>query len=126
MVDRGPESAQPSGGSEPPRSRRDSRIAWIRSRDVEGLFAPWHLLIVLVVALLVFGPSKLPEVGRQMGRGLAEFRKFRDSFDDDLRGFLGHDEDEHDEDENEKPEPSGRELPPANPGRKPPLPEGRD
>jgi TatA/E family protein of Tat protein translocase len=83
--------------------------------------APWHLLVVLVVALLVFGPAKLPEIGRQVGRGLREFRKVRDSFDDDLRGFLGHDEDE--------PSPtssSGRELPPADAGRKPPLPEGRD
>jgi TatA/E family protein of Tat protein translocase len=93
---------------------------------VEGLFAPWHLLIVFVVALLVFGPSKLPEMGRQIGRGMAEFRKFRDSFDDDLKGFLGHDEHgEHDEDE--KPtKPSGGELPPADTGGKPPLPEGRD
>jgi sec-independent protein translocase protein TatA len=92
---------------------------------VEGLLAPWHLLIVFVVALLVFGPSKLPEMGRQIGRGMAEFRKFRASFDDDLRGFLGHDEhDEHDEDE--KPKPSGGELPPADPGGKPSLPEGRD
>jgi sec-independent protein translocase protein TatA len=92
---------------------------------VEGLLAPWHLLIVFVVALLVFGPSKLPEIGRQVGRGMAEFRKFRASFDDDLRGFLGHDEHaEHDEDE--KPEPSGGELPPADAGGKPPFPEGRD
>jgi sec-independent protein translocase protein TatA len=94
---------------------------------VEGLLAPWHLLIVFVVALLVFGPSKLPEIGRQVGRGLAEFRKFKDSFDDDLKGFLGHDEhheDEHHEDE--EPKPSGGELPPADTGGKPPFPEGRD
>ena len=93
---------------------------------MEGLFAPWHLLIVFVVALLVFGPSKLPEMGRQLGRGMAEFRKFRDSFDDDLKGFLGHDEhhgDDHHEDE--KPTPGG-ELPPADTGGKPPFPEGRD
>jgi len=95
---------------------------------VEGLLAPWHLLIVFVVALLVFGPSKLPDVGRQIGRGMAEFRKFRDSFDDDVRGFLGRDEhDEHDEHgEGEKPKPSGGELPPADTGGKPPFPEGRD
>ena len=93
---------------------------------MEGLFAPWHLLIVFVVALLVFGPSKLPEMGRQIGRGMAEFRKFRDSFDDDLKGFLGHDE-HGDHDEDEKPtKPSGGELPPADTGGKPPLPEGRD
>ncbi|HEX3668531.1 MAG TPA: twin-arginine translocase TatA/TatE family subunit [Acidimicrobiia bacterium] len=94
---------------------------------MEGLLAPWHLLIVFVVALLVFGPSKLPEIGRQVGRGLAEFRKFKDSFDDDLKGFLGHDEhheDEHHEDE--EPKPSGGELPPADTGGKPPFPEGRD
>ncbi|HYV60730.1 MAG TPA: twin-arginine translocase TatA/TatE family subunit [Acidimicrobiia bacterium] len=88
---------------------------------MEGLFAPWHLLIVLVVALLVFGPSKLPEVGRQVGRGLTELRKFRASFDDEVRGFLGHDEDVP-----PPPTPPGGELPPADTGRKPPLPEGGD
>ncbi len=86
---------------------------------MEGLFAPWHILIVMVVALLVLGPSKLPEVGRQVGRGLAELRKFRASLDDEVRGFLGHDEDE-------PPMPSGGELPPADAGGKPPLPEGDD
>jgi TatA/E family protein of Tat protein translocase len=117
-------------------------VAWVPSRGVEGLFAPWHLLIVFVVALLVFGPSKLPEMGRQIGRGMAEFRKFRDSFDNDLRGFLGHDE--HHENEEPSSKPSGGELPPADTGGKlppadtggklppadtggrPPLPEGRD
>jgi sec-independent protein translocase protein TatA len=86
---------------------------------VEGLFAPWHILIVLVVALLVLGPSKLPEAGRQVGRGLAELKKFRAAIDDDVRGFLGHDE--HD-----PPPSSGGELPPADTGGKPPLPEGDD
>jgi TatA/E family protein of Tat protein translocase len=58
---------------------------------VEGLLAPWHLLIIFVVAVLVFGPDKLPEIARQVGRGLHELRKARDSFDDNVRGFLGHD-----------------------------------
>jgi TatA/E family protein of Tat protein translocase len=90
---------------------------------VEGLLAPWHILIVLVVALLVLGPSKLPEVGRQVGRGLSELRKFRESFDDDIRGFLGHDQD----DSPEPPSPPSRgELPPADTGGRPPLPEGGD
>jgi TatA/E family protein of Tat protein translocase len=34
-----------------------------------------ELLLILVVALLVFGPSKLPELARSLGRGLAEFRR---------------------------------------------------
>jgi len=42
----------------------------------EGLFSPQHLLIVLVVALFVFGPKKLPELGQGLGKGI---RSFRDS-----------------------------------------------
>ncbi len=34
-----------------------------------------ELLVILVVALLIFGPSKLPEMARSLGRGLAEFRR---------------------------------------------------
>ena len=78
---------------------------------MEGLLAPWHLLIVFIVAILVFGPSKLPEVGRQVGRGLAEFRKFRESLDDDIRGFLHHDEEEHDQVEQSASPPP--QLPPG-------------
>lgn len=36
---------------------------------------PVELVLVLVVALLVFGPKKLPELARTLGRGLAEFRR---------------------------------------------------
>ena len=34
-----------------------------------------ELIVILVVALLVFGPSKLPELARSLGKGLAEFRR---------------------------------------------------
>ena len=36
---------------------------------------PWHLIVIAVVALLVFGPSRLPEIGRGMGRTLSQFRQ---------------------------------------------------
>ena len=36
---------------------------------------PMELVIVLVIALLVLGPKKLPEVGRSMGRGMREFKE---------------------------------------------------
>ena len=39
-----------------------------------GLGVP-ELIFILVLALLIFGPKKLPEVGRTLGRGMAEFRK---------------------------------------------------
>jgi sec-independent protein translocase protein TatA len=41
---------------------------------VGDLLQPTHLLFVLVVALLVLGPKRLPEVGRALGRGLRDFR----------------------------------------------------
>lgn len=34
-----------------------------------------ELILILIVVLLVFGPGKLPEVGRAMGKGLGEFRR---------------------------------------------------
>ena len=44
--------------------------------DRMGLFDPsWEkLLIVLVIALIVLGPKKLPEVGRSLGKGIREFK----------------------------------------------------
>jgi len=41
---------------------------------IEGLFQPMHLLIIGVVALLVFGPKKLPELGKGLGEGIREFK----------------------------------------------------
>ena len=57
---------------------------------------PLEILVILVVALLVFGPSKLPEIGRQVGRGVNEFRKFQHSLRRDLDGMLGGDDDHDD------------------------------
>ena len=39
-----------------------------------GLGVP-ELLFIMVLALLVFGPKRLPQIGRTLGRGMAEFRK---------------------------------------------------
>lgn len=46
-----------------------------------------ELLLILVVVLLIFGPKRLPEIGKSIGRGLREFRSaskdFQRSLDDD-------------------------------------------
>jgi sec-independent protein translocase protein TatA len=34
-----------------------------------------EMLVILVIALIVFGPRKLPEIGKSLGRGIAEFKK---------------------------------------------------
>jgi sec-independent protein translocase protein TatA len=40
----------------------------------EGLFQPLHLLIIAGIALLVFGPRKLPELGKGLGDGIRGFK----------------------------------------------------
>jgi len=40
----------------------------------EGLFQPMHLLVILVIALLVFGPKRLGEIGKGLGEGVKAFR----------------------------------------------------
>jgi sec-independent protein translocase protein TatA len=40
----------------------------------EGLFQPMHLLIIAGIALLVFGPKKLPELGKGLGESIRGFK----------------------------------------------------
>jgi sec-independent protein translocase protein TatA len=40
----------------------------------EGLFQPTHLIIIAGIALLIFGPKKLPELGKGMGEGIRGFK----------------------------------------------------
>lgn len=39
-----------------------------------GLISPWHIAILALVLLLVFGPKRLPEMGRSLGKGLRELK----------------------------------------------------
>ncbi len=40
----------------------------------EGLFQPMHLLVILFIALLIFGPRKLPELGKGLGEAIRGFK----------------------------------------------------
>ena len=62
-----------------------------------GWVSPWELLILLAFVLLLFGPKRLPEMGRSLGKGMREFKDSISGKDDD----------------DEKVEPA--ELPPAVP-----------
>jgi sec-independent protein translocase protein TatA len=49
---------------------------------------PAEILVILVVALLVFGPNKMPEIGRQLARGVREFRKIQQHLSSELQGVV--------------------------------------
>jgi sec-independent protein translocase protein TatA len=40
-----------------------------------GLLQPWHFIIVLVIVLVIFGPGKLPQLGKAVGDSLRDFKK---------------------------------------------------
>lgn len=45
----------------------------------EGLFQPMHLLVVTALALLIFGPKKLPELGKGLGESIRGFKSAMDT-----------------------------------------------
>lgn len=49
-----------------------------------------ELLVILVVALVVFGPGRLPEVGSALGKSIRDFKKGFDGVDDDLKVIEAH------------------------------------
>jgi len=40
-----------------------------------GLFSPMHLIVILVIVLIIFGPGKLPELGNSLGKSIKNFKK---------------------------------------------------
>src|SRR5579863_4296814 len=60
-----------------------------KSAEKESMLSIPHLIIIFIVALVVFGPEKLPELARNLGKVMAEFRRatgeFRSTFEDHLR-----------------------------------------
>jgi len=46
------------------------------------LLQPMHLLLIIVIALLIFGPSKLPQLGASIGKSIRELRKGLDGVAD--------------------------------------------
>lgn len=69
----------------------------------EGLLQPGHLILILAIALLVFGPKKLPELGRGLGESIRGFREA-------MRG----------EEETAGSRMAGRQPPPAESEKSPP------
>lgn len=49
-----------------------------------GIGVP-ELIVILVIALVVFGPGKLPEIGSALGKGIRDFKKAFEGADDELK-----------------------------------------
>ena len=58
---------------------------------------PTEIIVILLLALIVFGPKRLPEIGRTVGKGLREFRQATQDVKDELSRTMSDedDEDEH-------------------------------
>ncbi len=41
----------------------------------DGLFQPMHLILILAIVLIIFGPGKLPQIGSGLGKSIREFKK---------------------------------------------------
>jgi len=59
---------------------------------MEGLLQPVHLFFILLIVLILFGPGKLPELGKGLGKGIREFK-------DAMRGGLAGTSDKKEEEE---------------------------
>ncbi|MBV8386513.1 MAG: twin-arginine translocase TatA/TatE family subunit [Acidimicrobiia bacterium] len=53
-----------------------------------GLTSPMHVLVIIVVALVVLGPERLPHALRQVGRTMGELRRWSDTISSEMRGVL--------------------------------------
>lgn len=51
-----------------------------------------ELLIIAIIALLIVGPKKLPDLAKTLGKGFSEFRKATDGISDDLKQAMQNDE----------------------------------
>ena len=52
----------------------DSQLSDGGLEMVEGLLQPTHLILILAIALILFGPRKLPELGQGLGKGIRGFK----------------------------------------------------
>jgi len=66
-----------------------------------------ELIFIFALALLILGPKKLPELGKQLGRGLGEFKRASN----DLKRSLEEEVEKATRDEAEKPAPGPRAVP---------------
>jgi sec-independent protein translocase protein TatA len=66
---------------------------------------PAEILVILLLALIVFGPKRLPEIGKTVGKGLREFRQATQEVKDELSLHLSDDDEEEETEPTSSPPP---------------------
>ena len=51
---------------------------------MDGLFSPSHIILILIAALVIFGPKRLPDIGKSLGKGIKEFKGAMSHIADDV------------------------------------------
>jgi sec-independent protein translocase protein TatA len=70
----------------------DDRLGPLQEHTMFGSLGMPELIVIFVIALVVFGPRKLPELGRSLGRGIAEFKKATSELQNTLEQEINADE----------------------------------
>jgi sec-independent protein translocase protein TatA len=55
---------------------------------LEGLFQPFHILVILIIILILFGPGKMQEMGSAIGKAIREFKRAMSKIDINLKDDL--------------------------------------
>jgi sec-independent protein translocase protein TatA len=80
---------------------------------------PAEILVILVVALLVFGPNKMPEIARQLGRGMRELRRMQQHLSSEFHDVMADFDSESEP--SAAPTPGGDPVPTLPPPALPPA-----
>ncbi len=90
-IERAPARRPPGRERQPPRPRLDRAPLAATTTTLASMlnFSPEKLLLVALIAMIVLGPSRLPQAARTLGRFMAEMRRMSSSFQDEVRDAIG-------------------------------------
>lgn len=74
-----------------------------------GWIGPWEIAIVAVVALIVFGPKRLPELGSSLGRAITGFKKGLQETEEEVRGAVSETSESSEGQQDQRDEQAGQD-----------------
>ncbi len=65
---------------------------------MRGLLQPMHILVILIIVLIIFGPGKLPELGSAIGKAIRGFKRSMEDTKEKIEGTANADKPENKKD----------------------------